>query len=513
MQINLLATVDKNYINPLKTALKSYAVFHKEDNTRLFIAHSSIEDDVFSELNADFSQYNIEIINVRITEKWFSDTPVIERLPEESFYRLMAFHYLPSDVDKCLYLDPDIFIMKPITELYNTDISGKYIAAASHTYGFKNFFNKFRLGIKNRYLNSGIMLLNLAEIRKDFTIERILSALEDNIQSLFLGDQDLANILFGSQSVEINEMLYNLDERTFKHNKEQYDLNWVKENTVIIHYNGKFKPWLEDYEGELDVFYPDVEKIGTPSRGDVHKQAKAIHAIMRLKPRQKLMIAGFLLVIILCVISYFVFGNEILKIISDPVVFRQWLDQFGAFDEIIFMLIRSIQTIIKFIPAEPLEIGAGYAWGTILGMVYCLVANMIGTVFIWIFTKKYGRKFVNFFIPVKNIESYSFFQNSSNIYALLFFFYLIPGSPKDGFTYIAGLLPIKFTPFMIVTGIARIPSIIGSTYCGATLAEKKYLVSIIVLAITAILAVIGGIVYAMYVKKKSSKANEDLKTA
>ena len=53
---------------------------------------------------------NTEIINIKIDKAWFSDTPVLERLPKESFYRLLAFDFLPKDIDRCLYLDPDIYI-------------------------------------------------------------------------------------------------------------------------------------------------------------------------------------------------------------------------------------------------------------------------------------------------------------------------------------------------------------------------------------------------------------------
>ena len=32
--------------------------------------------------------------------------------------------------------------------------------------------------------------------------------------------------------------------------------NWIRENTVIIHFNGKHKPWNEpEYEGKLGEFY------------------------------------------------------------------------------------------------------------------------------------------------------------------------------------------------------------------------------------------------------------------
>ena len=509
MQINLLVTIDEKYIPPLITALDSFYASHIGIQTKVFIAHSSIPEGEFDKLQKGFSPLGIEIINVKITEKWFSETPVLERLPEESFYRLLAFHYLPKDIDRCLYLDPDIYIRKPLTELYNTNLEEKYVAAASHTYGLKSVFNKIRLGIKHRYFNSGVMLMNLDMIRRDFTVGGIIDCLKDNMQKLIMGDQDLANILFGDGVVTVDEKIYNLDERTFNHNQKKYDLKWVEENTAVVHYNGKFKPWLDGYEGVLDIFYPNILSKGEAPKIDPKKRIKTIKSIVKLKPRQKIVLAGFICVIILCIVSYFTVGKELVKIISDPVIFRTWLDRFGKFDELVFIAIRSVQTIIKFIPAEPLEIGSGYAWGAVPGMLYCVGANMIGTVFIWIFTKKYGRRFVEFFIPVKHIESFFTFKNSSHIYLLLFLFYLIPGSPKDGFTYIAGLLPIKFVPFMIVTNIARMPSVLSSTMCGATLAEKNYFISALILIITAVLAILGSVAYGFYLKIKKKKEAEE----
>lgn len=505
MQINLLFTIDEKYISPLVSALDSFYKAHKGIKTKVFIAHSSIPSGEFDKLQERFSPFDAEIISVKITERWFSDTPVLERLPEESFYRLLSFDYLPKDIDKCLYLDPDIFINKPVTELYNMNLDGKYLAAASHTYGIKSTLNRIRLGIKHRYFNSGVMLMNLDEIRRDFTVQKVIDCLNDNMQKLIMGDQDLANILFGEKSVSLDEMIYNLDERTFKHNRKKYSLDWVKENTAVIHYNGKFKPWLDGYEGELDVLYPNVPSKGAAPKTDPKKRMKTIQTIIKLKPRQKIVIAGFLFVVILCIMSYLTVGKELIKIVSDPVIFRSWLDRFGSFDELVFIAIRSVQTIIKFIPAEPLEIGSGYAWGAVPGMLYCIFANMIGTVFIWVFTKKYGRKFVEFFIPIKHIEAFFKFKNSSHIYLLLFLFYLIPGSPKDGFTYIAGLLPIKFVPFMIVTNIARMPSVLSSTMCGATLANKNYLISGLILLLTAVLAVLGSVAYGFYIKRNKNK--------
>ncbi len=88
------------------------------------------------------------------------------------------------------------------------------------------------------------MLMNIKQIRQDFTVDSIFTSLDGNIQKLIMGDQDLANILFGSNMILLDEKIYNLDERTFKHNKKIFDLSSVEKETAIIHYNGKYKPWL-----------------------------------------------------------------------------------------------------------------------------------------------------------------------------------------------------------------------------------------------------------------------------
>lgn len=505
--INLLVTIDKNYLQPLNTMLKSYAEHHKDVHTDVFVVHSSLCDDDINCIKSVTETFDIDIHNIKITESWFSNTPVIERLPEESFYRLMAFHYLPKDVHKILYLDPDIYIMRSVINFYETDIDKHYIAACGHFKGIINKFNFARLNLdserQERYINSGIMLMNIEAIRHDFTIQSILESLKDNMQKLWLGDQDLINILFGSNMILLDEKLYNMDERTYKYNKNEFNLSDIENNTAIIHYNGKYKPWLNGYKGVLDRFYPEQENKGPSPHGKLKSRIKSVYNIIKASTRQKIIICCALLTAILCIFSYVFFGKEILKIIAEPQLFQNWLNQFGAFDEIIFIIIRAVQTVIKFIPAEPLEIGSGYAWGAILGMIYCMIGNMIGTLVIIFLVKKYGEKIINFFLPTKKQVLISMFQNNEKIYLFLFFLYLIPGSPKDGFTYLVGILPVKIVPFIVVTGIARIPSVLSSTLCGSTLAEQRYFLSILIFVATILLAILGAVLYNAYTKKHS----------
>lgn len=114
----------------------------------------------------------------------------------------------------------------------------------------------------NHYINAGVLLIDLDMWRKTVTLDRIFKFIQKNHSILFLADQDVINYLFADKLLRIDERLYNLDEKTFLHfakkksPSKKIDLDWVRKNTVVIHYNGKHKPWNEaEYNGLLGEFY------------------------------------------------------------------------------------------------------------------------------------------------------------------------------------------------------------------------------------------------------------------
>ncbi len=225
---------------------------------------------------------------------------------------------------------------------------------------------------------------------------------------------------------------------------------------------------------------------------------------MKSKKTQRIAaITGLLIVASAILVCYFTLGKELVAIISDTDRFRTWLDSYGYASRLIFVAIRAVQTVVKIIPAEPLEIGSGYAFGMWGGMLWCMIGTMIGSLIIIALSKFFGTKFINLFVDESKLKSFSFLQKSSNVYAILFFIYLIPGSPKDLITYFVWMLPVKPVAFLLVTGVARIPAILTSTMCGAALGEKQYLEAGIIFGITTVLSVIGLIIYSRFEKKKN----------
>ena len=96
-------------------------------------------------------------------------------------------------------------------------------------------------------------MINVENMRKYITADEIFTYISKKGKSLFQADQDVINALFKDKIISINPCFYNLDEATYRRNR--LNLQWVRKNTVFVHYNGKNKPWKNNYRGELDVFW------------------------------------------------------------------------------------------------------------------------------------------------------------------------------------------------------------------------------------------------------------------
>ena len=159
------------------------------------------------------------------------------------------------------------------------------------------------------------------------------------------------------------------------------------------------------------------------------------------------------------------------------------------------------QTVFKFIPAEPLEVGSGYAFGIWGGLFLCMLGTELGSAVILLLSKKYGMRFVSHFTDPEKLKEFSFLQDNRKLRPLLFLIYFIPGAPKDLLTYFVAFTDIRLWEYLLITAVARIPSIITSTMCGAYFGEKNYLAAVLVYAATLALSGIGILVYRRIMHK------------
>ncbi|MCD7774661.1 MAG: glycosyltransferase family 8 protein [Clostridiales bacterium] len=265
--MNILVTLDENYLHPLTVMLKSMTISNPKGDFDIWVAHTSLTEENFREIYNSVDEARMRVHPVIVPEYSVKDPMMKKRLTLASYYRLYALDYLPSNVDRVLYLDPDTVVINNIGYLYNMDLGDKLIAAAGHTYGAVELFNKKRLNLEEgrRYVNSGVILMDLDKIRRMYTIDVICRFISEYKGSLLQGDQDILNVLFKGQILILDEKYYNLDEKTLCRFKRIIDINWVRRNTVIVHFNGKYKPWRSKYKGSLKCFFTEALSVSLKS--------------------------------------------------------------------------------------------------------------------------------------------------------------------------------------------------------------------------------------------------------
>lgn len=131
------------------------------------------------------------------------------------FLRLFADE-IKEIPDKVLYLDADIVVYDDLKDLYNIDIS-RYDFAAS-----KDYFGRWF--IDYRYLNSGVLLMNLKRMRENGTLAKCRKMCVE--QKMLLPDQTALNLM-------CRKKLYL--PRKYNEQKER------KEDTVIRHFSMTMK--------------------------------------------------------------------------------------------------------------------------------------------------------------------------------------------------------------------------------------------------------------------------------
>ncbi|HJF17667.1 MAG TPA: glycosyltransferase family 8 protein [Aeriscardovia aeriphila] len=130
--------------------------------------------------------------------------------------------------DRILYLDTDIVCHKPFEQFYNQNLDGVELAAVLDYYG-RWFFRQRYSHMLPDYFNSGVLLLNMAEIRRTGLFARCREMCEN--KWMFMPDQSALNKCVRSKVIASHR--YN-DQRRFH------------SNTVFQHFTTSFRlfPWF-----------------------------------------------------------------------------------------------------------------------------------------------------------------------------------------------------------------------------------------------------------------------------
>lgn len=171
---------------------------------------------------------------------------------------------LLASYDIILNLDCDMLVCADISELFEYDLSNYYMGGTPEVLGYVLFscpkqtyltdeiiYNNLQLNSVQEYVNGGLLLLNLKNIRKDFTKEEIIDfAIVDGVFRKYF-EQDVFNCLFRKKKLKLSPVW-----------------NWFVDSTKQIAQGSKYLSQSDIflqryYDAESDVkilhFFTDVK--------------------------------------------------------------------------------------------------------------------------------------------------------------------------------------------------------------------------------------------------------------
>ena len=215
-------------------------------------------------------------------------------------------------------------------------------------------------------------------------------------------------------------------------------------------------------------------------------------------------ILTLVLSLILTVVGTVIINNHF----SDTASFEALVEENYLLSVLVMIAICALQVMVALIPGELVEIASGYAFGASLGALYCMIGILLGSCIVIFLTRKLGSRFIEAICPREKIQEISFIKDKKKLNLIVALVFFIPGTPKDLVTYAIALTGMKISTYILITSVARLPSILISTLSGSALGDSNIKHALVFLIISAVTGIIGYAAYHFISKKRENKSNQ-----
>ena len=237
---------DNNYVPFLATAMKSLIVnASPKYNYEINVLQTGISEKNQQKMrNMAEDNFKIRFIDI---EPLLTDIKERLKLRLRDYYSISIYYRLFIEslfkqYQKVLYLDADIVVEGDISELYNADIGDNLLGVVQDgvVQADERLIDSFTRSLgfdANDYFNSGVLVMNLKEFRKEMILDKFLYLLEHYNFDTIAPDQDYLNVLCHGKVKYLEkgwDVMPNAD--------KEIDMNHL----YIIHYNMFKKPWNYD---------------------------------------------------------------------------------------------------------------------------------------------------------------------------------------------------------------------------------------------------------------------------
>ena len=205
----------------------------------------------------------------------------------DTYTRLWVGDFFPRNTNRVLYLDADIVVVGPITDLWNVDLSGALMGAVDIP-GSDRGVTRLGMQAEDGYFNAGVLLIDIKQWRATRAEETVIEYIRANPDKV-LYDQDALNACFYGRTKRL-AYKWNVIRPFFRDPSpfplDHAELDSIRREARIIHFNGGSKPWnyfcdhprKEEYEKYLRM--TEWRNYVPPDRTLLNRGRKLISAIL-----------------------------------------------------------------------------------------------------------------------------------------------------------------------------------------------------------------------------------------
>jgi len=256
--ISLALVADDFYAAPLATCgLSVIENLSPDRHLNLFVVDAGLSERNKRRIAKSLEFPNLHLHYVKPKESTLEHVSLAGSYPISVCYRLLLPSVLPRNIGKVIYLDSDLIALGNLEDLWSLDFEGTLMLAAQDAAQREignakhlaqlpaSFLEKNK---NEKYLNSGVLVLDLEKWRREEVSERIIEFLSAH-EDLAYPDQDALNIVLAGRWRELGPQWNQI---AVLHDYSRWDQSPYPEDIFasalkdphIIHYTSYPKPWM-----------------------------------------------------------------------------------------------------------------------------------------------------------------------------------------------------------------------------------------------------------------------------
>lgn len=239
---------DQSYYTHLCACIDSLLRHNKKQNFRVHLIFSDLNERSLEVVRLLVEGCGAEFVSHYLEPDKFATFPTHSHFKKENYYRLFIERLV--DAKRVLYLDADLIVCSSIRELFETDFGGNIVACVEDP--CFEYWDKLGISREKRYFNSGVMLLNLDEWRRNNITDAVLEFIENHPEKISFADQCALNLILQDRW-KILHPRFNAQTAMFEPEFEpktalcsKLEFKAAVEEPSIVHFTGGVKPWHVD---------------------------------------------------------------------------------------------------------------------------------------------------------------------------------------------------------------------------------------------------------------------------